>query len=52
MTDIEIIEERQVARADDGRYFDLVMRQAVVLASSRIVPAAYRNREADIVAAG
>ena len=52
MTDIEIIEERQIARADDGRYFDLVMRQAAVLASSRIVPAAYRNREADIVAAG
>lgn len=52
MTDVVIPEERQIARADDGRYFDLVMRQATVLASSRIVPAAYRNREADIVAAG
>ena len=52
MTDIEIIEERQIARADDSRYFDLVMREAAVLSSSKIVPAAYRGREADIVAAG
>jgi len=52
MTDIELHEERQIARADDGRYFDLVMRQANVLSESRIVPAAYRGRAADIVAAG
>jgi hypothetical protein len=52
MTDIELQEERQIARADDGRYFDLVMRQANVLSESRIVPAAYRGRAADIVAAG
>ena len=52
MTDIELHEERQVARADDSRYFDLVMRQATILAQSKIVPAAYRRQEADIVAAG
>jgi len=52
MTDIELHEERQVARADDSRYFDLVMRQASILAQSKIVPAAYRRQEADIVAAG
>jgi hypothetical protein len=32
--------------------FDLMIRQADVLANSRIIPAAYRNRSADIVAAG
>jgi len=53
MADLEqLAEERQIARADDGRYFDLIMRQSDVLASSRIVPAAYRGRSADIVAAG
>ena len=52
MTDIELHEERQVARADDSRYFELVMRQASILAQSKIVPAAYRRQEADIVAAG
>jgi hypothetical protein len=52
VTEIELQEERQVARADDGRYFDLVMRQANVLSESRIVPSAYRGRAADIVAAG
>ena len=52
MSDIQIQEERQIARADDGRYFDLIMRQAQVLAESKIIPAAYRRQEADIVAAG
>lgn len=52
MTDIEIQEDRQIARADDSRYFDLIMRQAQVLAESKIIPAAYRRQEADIVAAG
>ena len=32
--------------------FDLMIRQADVLSQSRIIPAAYRNRSADIVAAG
>ena len=32
--------------------FDLMLRQADVLANSKIIPAAYRNRQADIVAAG
>ena len=52
MSDIELHEERQIARADDSRYFDLVMRQATILSQSKIVPAAYRRQEADIVAAG
>ncbi len=52
MTDIEFVDERQIARADDSRYFDLVMRQADVLASATIVPAAYRGKPADIIAAG
>jgi hypothetical protein len=32
--------------------FDLMLRQADILAQSRIIPAAYRNRSADVVAAG
>ena len=52
MTDIELSEEREIARADDGRYFDLVMREAEVLSSSTIVPRAYRGKAPDIVAAG
>ena len=32
--------------------FDLMLRQADVLSQSRIIPAAYRNRSADVVAAG
>lgn len=52
MTDLELTEDREIARADDGRYFDLVMRQAEVLSESRIVASAYRGRAADIVAAG
>jgi hypothetical protein len=32
--------------------FDLIMRQADILASSTIIPAAYRRKAADIVAAG
>lgn len=52
MTDLELHEERQIARADDSRYFDLVLKQANVLASADIVPVAYRGKAADIVAAG
>ena len=52
MSDVAIPEERQIARADDGRYFDLVMREAEVLSSSTIVPRAYRGKAPDIVAAG
>lgn len=52
MTDLALSEDREIARADDGRYFDLVMRQAEVLSESRIVASAYRGRAADIVAAG
>lgn len=37
---------------DESRYFDLVMREAEVLASARTVPAAYRGQASDIVAAG
>jgi hypothetical protein len=32
--------------------FDLLLRQSDILAQSRIIPAAYRNRSADVVAAG
>ena len=32
--------------------FDLIMRQADVLSASTIIPAAYRRKSADIVAAG
>jgi len=32
--------------------FDLMLRQADVLSQSRIIPAAYRNRSADVVAVG
>lgn len=52
MTDVELREDREIARADDRRYFDLVMEQAQVLSESRIVASAYRGRAADIVAAG
>ena len=52
MSDVAIPEERQIARAADGRYFDLVMREAEVLSSSTIVPRAYRSKAPDIVAAG
>ena len=52
MTDLELHEDRQIARADDSRYFDLVLKQANVLASADIVPVAYRGKAADIVAAG
>lgn len=53
MTDIELIDERQIARADDSRYFDLLLREADVLANAtNIVPANYRKRPAEIVAAG
>tara|TARA_Y100000593_G_scaffold28712_1_gene57388 strand:- start:6453 stop:7226 length:774 start_codon:yes stop_codon:yes gene_type:complete len=52
MTEIELAEDRQIARADDSRYFDLVLKQANVLASADIVPVAYRGKAADIVAAG
>ena len=52
MTDVAIPEERQIARADDTRYFDLVLREAEVLSSSTIVPRAYRGKAPDIVAAG
>ena len=38
------------AGSRDG--FDLIVRQAEVLASSRIIPAAYRNRAPDVIAAG
>ena len=52
MSDVAIPEDRQIARADDTRYFDLILREASVLASSTIVPRAYRGKDADIVAAG
>lgn len=52
MSDIEIVQEREVARASDSRYFKLIMEQAEILSESRVVPAAYRGRAADIVAAG
>ncbi len=52
MSDVAIHEERQIARADDTRYFDLVLREAEVLSSSTIVPRAYRGKAPDIVAAG
>lgn len=32
--------------------FDLIVRQSEVLAQSRIIPAAYRNRAPDVIAAG
>jgi len=32
--------------------FDLLLKQSDILAQSRIIPAAYRNRSADVVAAG
>jgi len=32
--------------------FDLLIKQADVLSQSRIIPAAYRNRSADVIAAG
>ena len=32
--------------------FDLIMRQSEILAQSTIIPAAYRRKGADIVAAG
>ncbi len=37
---------------DESRHFQLVMQQAEVLSTARIVPAAYRGRASDIVAAG
>lgn len=37
---------------DNAMSFDLLMRQADVLASSKIIPRAYHNRTADVVAAG
>lgn len=37
---------------DTAMSFDLLVRQADVLASSRIIPRAYQNRSADVIAAG
>jgi len=37
---------------DTAMSFDLLVRQADVLASSRIIPRAYQNRPADVIAAG
>ena len=46
------IQDRPIARANDQRYFELVMRQAEVLADSRIIPKAYQRSVPDIIAAG
>ena len=46
------IQDRPVARANDQRYFDLILRQADVLAQSNVIPSGYRRRSPDIVAAG
>jgi len=37
---------------DNTMSFDLLLRQADVLATSRIIPRAYQNRSADVIAAG
>ncbi len=41
----------QLVQASEAQHFDLVMRQAEVYAQSSIIPAAYRRKPADIVAA-
>ena len=43
---------QQLAPINQSGSFDLMLRQADILAQSRIIPAAYRNRSADVVAAG
>jgi len=43
---------QQLAPINQPGSFDLMLRQADILAQSRIIPAAYRNRSADVVAAG
>lgn len=42
----------ELAPINNSGSFDLMLRQADVLSQSRIIPAAYRNRSADVVAAG
>jgi hypothetical protein len=43
---------QELAPINQPGSFDLMLRQADILAQSRIIPAAYRNRSADVVAAG
>ena len=42
----------ELATTNPAGAFDLIVRQGDVLARSRIIPAAYRNRSDDIIAAG
>ena len=51
MTDL-VKQEAPVAVMSDAAHFELVVKQADVLAKSSIVPKAYRGKSADIIAAG
>jgi hypothetical protein len=52
MSNIERYQASVPDTRDQAHYFDLLMRQAEVLAQSNVLPSAYRRRSADIIAAG
>ena len=52
MSNIERYQAPTPDTRDQAHYFDLLVRQAEVLAQSNVLPAAYRRRPADIIAAG
>ena len=52
MTNLLPIEETQIAPANDRLYFSLLKEQGEILANAMMVPAAYRGKPAEIIAAG
>lgn len=52
MTDLERVTHAPIDTVDQANYFDLLIRQADLLAQSSIIPAAYRRKSHDIIAAG
>jgi hypothetical protein len=48
----EIVKQETAPMMSESAHFDLVVKQADILAKSSIVPKAYRGKSADIIAAG
>lgn len=48
----ELVKQENAPMMSESAHFDLVVKQADILAKSSIVPKAYRGKSADIIAAG
>ena len=52
MTDLTTLDDHHIAPANDRLYFSLLKEQGEILANAMMVPAAYRGKSAEIIAAG